>query len=588
MEPTSVSFAEGNITIEIGNSPTVLSASIEPSNANSKTKITYRVVDESIATIDSQTGELHAVSAGTTVVIATTENGKEARMTINVKNGAEADMGGMELINGNVKYWRYIPHIEDIGTYKNIPLIVYLHGGNGKETNPNSFDAIGYSLPKYLKDGTLKANSIIVSPVSYSTSAVLTLINDIKSQYDIDESNISITGHSTGAYNAFNIAANNQDVFKTCVPVSLRYAGSYSKIKSITKCDLRFIFESNFAGSPKSEQEMKNIKKEVDRLNNAGVSNIIRYETIPGTGHNEVVSCYNEELIEWMIGSNRGKIAKKSNQATNNTTKETTKKVANPTITTTGRFKEAESKNGFNKIVQTTVTKADKKTATMKLGLKKASTETNTLVVFLHGSGDSYTSTAVDRNNNPFKSGEYTADIIVVQIPHPSGGSVYTKVYSDDTTNALYDGIKEYINAGYKIHIIAWSMGGYGAIRLANKILTQADNQVLMVSLDATPNFGGLNKSEQTYYKTAWLGALKYETKYKMMSYVHTPGQDKYGNYNVFSKFNKDLLAAHQNGKYPNLINVIFLDDCLHNQVIDKSGIEKIYRVGSTMPKWAT
>ncbi|MBR6033602.1 MAG: InlB B-repeat-containing protein [Clostridia bacterium] len=217
----------------------------------------------------------------------------------------ESDLGGIELINGNVKYWRYIPKLADIGTYKKIPLIVYLHGGSSSERDANCFDVTGYSLPKYLKDGTLKVNAIVVNPVSYSQSSIIELINALKTQYDIDENNISITGHSTGAYTAFSTALKYQDVFFCCVPVSLRYQGSYANIKNITKCDLRFIFESNFGGSPKSETEMKNIKKEVDRLNTAGVPNIIQYETIPDTTHNGATKCYNEELIGWILGNRK-------------------------------------------------------------------------------------------------------------------------------------------------------------------------------------------------------------------------------------------------------------------------------------------
>lgn len=210
-----------------------------------------------------------------------------------------------------VSYWIYVPNIEDIKTYKEIPLIIYLHGGSSSGNKADSYDVTGYSLPYFLKNGRLKPNAIVISLVNYSANVtdsaniVKGLIAHAKSIYDIDLNNISITGHSTGAHIAFEIAMKNQGLFATCVPVSLRYQGSYSQIKNIKNCDFRFVFESKFAGAAKSETEMKNIKKEVDKLNKNGTSCIVQYETIPDSTHNGAVKCYNAELMDWMTGNRR-------------------------------------------------------------------------------------------------------------------------------------------------------------------------------------------------------------------------------------------------------------------------------------------
>ncbi len=448
IEPTGISFEQSEARIHINDEPITLTATIQPDDANSKTEITYMSMDGNIASVDSKTGELTAVAIGTTTIVARTENGKEARMNVRVEaeKEIEADMGGMELVNANVKYWRYIPHIEDIGTYHKIPLIIYLHGGNSGETNPNSHDAIGYSLPKYLKDGTLKANAIIASPVSYSQSSVMELIQRLKSQYDIDENNISITGHSTGAYFAFNIAVNNQNVFSKCVPVSLRYSGSYAKIKNINNCDVRFIFESNFGGSPRSEQEMENIKKEVDRLNRAGATVTLRYETLPNTGHNEVVKCYNSELINWIIGGNSTGIAYKENKAEETDIGGMTAKTA--------------SVNGMNINYWCYVPHlSDIKTYKMI-----------PLIIYLHGNGkqgDNINSVLADSLPKYLHDGMINANAIIIAPQRRKDEHINTQV--NNIPGLISELKKTYDIDENRISITGHSEGGVGAFRAGNK-----------------------------------------------------------------------------------------------------------------------
>ena len=93
VEPQKIYFQKSNnekdgyLTMKKGQTITV-KAVIEPSNANTKNKIQYSISGSSrVATINSSTGQIKATQAGVVDVIAKTENGKTAKIKLNVKIG---------------------------------------------------------------------------------------------------------------------------------------------------------------------------------------------------------------------------------------------------------------------------------------------------------------------------------------------------------------------------------------------------------------------------------------------------------------------------------------------------------------------
>ena len=101
IEPESITLNKtGKITMNV-NSTEKLIATILPENANSKTGITWKSSNTSVAEV-SNTGEITAKSAGETVITATTENGKIAELEVKVINEDEIALD----INteDNVKY----------------------------------------------------------------------------------------------------------------------------------------------------------------------------------------------------------------------------------------------------------------------------------------------------------------------------------------------------------------------------------------------------------------------------------------------------------------------------------------------------
>ena len=207
----------------------------------------------------------------------------------------EADQGDMKF-DSSFNSWVYIPHIEDIKTYKNMPVIIYLHGGTGTATQRG---VIGDSLPKFLYDKELKVNALILCPLNDGVD-VKALINQVKSRYSIDEKRISITGHSTGAYYAIYKAKTTPGFFSACVPMSLRYIGSQYWVKDLD-CAAKFVFEQ-YHGYEQARQIAEAVKSNVNKLNNPNIS----WVQTTGTNHGTVTNYYKtSDIMTWMISQSR-------------------------------------------------------------------------------------------------------------------------------------------------------------------------------------------------------------------------------------------------------------------------------------------
>ncbi len=95
IDVTSVVVSTNNVQLEVGGSTTV-TASVRPSNATNPT-ITWKSNDTSIATVNAN-GKIIGVKAGTTTVIAKSNNGKSASVSVSViKKGSLVEVTGVVL-----------------------------------------------------------------------------------------------------------------------------------------------------------------------------------------------------------------------------------------------------------------------------------------------------------------------------------------------------------------------------------------------------------------------------------------------------------------------------------------------------------
>ena len=110
----------------------------------------------------------------------------------------------------------------------NMPLIVYLHGGSGKG-NDLSLITEADGFPAYLKNGDLgDVRAYVLIPQLPSdmkgwsdvVPALASLIKVTVADCGIDQSRISLTGHSMGGTGVWNVAAALPDTFSRIAPLS--------------------------------------------------------------------------------------------------------------------------------------------------------------------------------------------------------------------------------------------------------------------------------------------------------------------------------------------------------------------------------
>lgn len=123
-------------------------------------------------------------------------------------------------------YLLYTPE----NTTANMPLIVYLHGGSGRGDDLDLITNVA-GFPQYVNEGIIKdIPAYIVFPQVPSSQrgwtgatvrkSVKELIEHICSTYNIDETRISLTGHSMGGTGTWNIALAYPELFSAIAPMS--------------------------------------------------------------------------------------------------------------------------------------------------------------------------------------------------------------------------------------------------------------------------------------------------------------------------------------------------------------------------------
>ncbi|WP_313383908.1 dienelactone hydrolase family protein [Chishuiella sp.] len=138
--------------------------------------------------------------------------------------------------NVDYGYWLYTPS----NPTENMPLIVYLHGGSGRGSDLNLL--IEGSLPKLIYENTvtdIPAYVLMAQCPEGKTweqiaPSLMELVDYVKAEKLINESKISLTGHSLGGSGTWNIGANYISKFSCIAPLSgsveLYNAANYKNI----------------------------------------------------------------------------------------------------------------------------------------------------------------------------------------------------------------------------------------------------------------------------------------------------------------------------------------------------------------------
>ncbi|MCI8520972.1 MAG: hypothetical protein HFE50_05710 [Clostridia bacterium] len=124
---------------------------------------------------------------------------------------------------GGMKYRCYVP--ENVSG--NMPVVMYLHG----ETRKGSDNESQMYNAQYMFDELMESGCILVAPQcplndSWTDSAAqtaMTVIDDLKSKFNVDTDRIYIAGYGEGADGAYNMLADNTDVFAAAMLIGGEY-----------------------------------------------------------------------------------------------------------------------------------------------------------------------------------------------------------------------------------------------------------------------------------------------------------------------------------------------------------------------------
>ncbi|MGN0680046.1 MAG: dienelactone hydrolase family protein [Oscillospiraceae bacterium] len=204
---------------------------------------------------------------------------------------------------GDFRYWLYTPS----NPTSDMPLIVYLHGGSGKGEDLTLITSVD-GFPKYLQDGELgDVRAYVIIPQLPSSlkgwinaaEPLYSLIQKTASEFEIDENNISLTGHSMGGTGTFNFAFTYPTLFARVAPLSGSAKSTTNNLAKLQNIPIwAFVGSDDKIVPPDSSEEViAQLQK------NGGNAKITVFD---GADHFTVPSLTyldkDIDLISWLIG----------------------------------------------------------------------------------------------------------------------------------------------------------------------------------------------------------------------------------------------------------------------------------------------
>ncbi|MCL5019661.1 MAG: alpha/beta fold hydrolase [Patescibacteria group bacterium] len=199
----------------------------------------------------------------------------------------------------NRKYLLFLP--ENYGKEeKRWPLILYLHGASVRGDNINRIKK--YGLP-WKVEQEKDFPFIVVSPQCprgkfwMDTDALITLLNEVKSEYNVDPDRIYVTGVSMGGQGAWYLAAQYPDRFAAVATMCGRADPDWAT-------SLKDIPVWVFHGEKDRKCPIRYSENMVNALE--AIGGMVKFTVYPKAGHNIVTETYNNnELYEWLLQHRR-------------------------------------------------------------------------------------------------------------------------------------------------------------------------------------------------------------------------------------------------------------------------------------------
>jgi len=185
---------------------------------------------------------------------------------------------------------------------KNLPLIVQLHGAGERGDGDKELllvEAHGFS---HILDENIECDCLLVQPQCKKDSfwvadiqSIISFINQIADEFEVDRSRIYLTGISMGGFGTWYTAMACPDMFAAIAPCC--GGGMPWNAHVLTMPVWAFHGDADNVVSPHYSIEMiEELKK-----NNSEA----RLTIYKGVGHNSWEQAYSKELLEWLLSKRK-------------------------------------------------------------------------------------------------------------------------------------------------------------------------------------------------------------------------------------------------------------------------------------------
>ena len=214
--------------------------------------------------------------------------GKQVELSFKTSDGAKVD------------YLLYLPKNYDTTGAKKVPMMLFLHG-RGESNGPLSLVA-KWGPPKYVQAGQ-DMPFLIVSPQcpkedywnsSVQLNRLTELLEEVTSNYSVDEKKSYLTGLSMGGYGSWALSAKYPKKFAAVAPVcGGGEVESAEKIKDIPI----WVWHGDQDRAVPFDESVEMVKA----IKEAG-STSIKFTSLEGIGHNCWSAAYaTPQLYQWML-----------------------------------------------------------------------------------------------------------------------------------------------------------------------------------------------------------------------------------------------------------------------------------------------
>ena len=166
--------------------------------------------------VDTTTGDSSSTQSGADTLATYTQ------YLNNLKYGSFTQQSFTSSTGQTMQYWLYVP---DYGTeVTGLPVMMYLHGGGGDE---NSMTRLTYhGLTKCIANKEITPSGIVICHLvtkfftEETTQTLKELTDTVVKTYNADPNRISISGHSYGAVQSYQMVNTYPNYYAACIPIS--------------------------------------------------------------------------------------------------------------------------------------------------------------------------------------------------------------------------------------------------------------------------------------------------------------------------------------------------------------------------------